>query len=114
MIGSADHGSDRAVTDGGKDAFYRVGRANVVPVLGGKVEEGEQPVPIFDEALDSLIVFRAVFLGKDVDRARSRRSIGSRPDLAQIMLDLVMDRLRFDSFADRILSTFAVLCTVHR
>jgi hypothetical protein len=68
MIGFADHCSHRAVADGGEHALDGVGRAYVLPMFGGDVEEGEQLVAILNQALDRLIVFRAMFLGKDVDR----------------------------------------------
>ena len=83
-------------------------------MLGRKIEEGEPLVLILDQALDRLVVCRTVFPGKDVERARSRRSVGSRPDPAQVMLHPMVDRLRLDSFADRVFKTFAALRTVHR
>lgn len=68
MIGSARHGSDRAVTDGGEHALDEFGRAYVIPMLGEEVGEGEQLVAILCQAVDRLVVSRAIFLGKDVDR----------------------------------------------
>ena len=69
VLGKRALGSDRAVTDSGEHALDGVGRPDVIPVLGGEVEKGEQLVLILDQALDRLVVFRALFLGKDVDRA---------------------------------------------
>jgi hypothetical protein len=37
-------------------------------MLGREVVEGEQLVAILGQAVDRLVVFRAVCLGKDVDR----------------------------------------------
>ena len=67
---------------------------DVLPMLGREVEEGEQLVAILHQAVDRLVVFRAVFLGKDVDRLLGGRPIRRRPDLAQVMLDLALDRFR--------------------
>jgi hypothetical protein len=36
-------------------------------MLGREVVEGEQLVAILGQTVDRLVVFRAVFLGKDVD-----------------------------------------------
>ena len=72
-------GPDRAVTDSGEHALDGIGRPDVIPMLGWEVEKGEQPVTILHQALDRLVVFRAVFLGKDVDRLLGGRPIGRRP-----------------------------------
>ena len=45
-------GPDRAVSDRSEDAFDRVGRAQMHPVLGGEVVEGQQVVLILGQAGD--------------------------------------------------------------
>ena len=67
----------------GEHALDRVRRAQVVPVLGGKVEEGEQGLAILGQAGNRPVVLGAVFVGEPVDRCRricraSRRSWISR------------------------------------
>ena len=42
LVREAAFRADRPVAHGGKGAFDRVGRAQVLPMLGGKVVEGEQ------------------------------------------------------------------------
>ena len=46
-------GPDRAVSDRSEDAFDRVGRAQMHPVLGGEVVEGQQVVLILGQAGES-------------------------------------------------------------
>ena len=59
-------------------------------MFGGEVEEGEQLFPILHQAVDRFVVF----LGEDVDRLLGIRPIRRRPDLAEVMLDLVLDGFR--------------------
>src|SRR5436853_1516421 len=47
------------MADGCEGALDRVGRAQVLPVLGGKIVEGEQHVAILGQTCDRLVVFRA-------------------------------------------------------
>ena len=42
---------------GGERAFDDIGRAQMFPVLGREVVEGEQCIVILDQALDPLVVF---------------------------------------------------------
>ncbi len=55
-------------------AFDDVGRAQMFPVLGGKVVKGEQRIAILDQTLDRLVVFDAPGL----DERRIGRSDLSR------------------------------------
>jgi hypothetical protein len=48
----------------GERAFDDVGRAQMLPVLGREVVEGEQRTAILDQALDRLVVFEAPDLDK--------------------------------------------------
>ena len=56
------------MTHGGKHALDRIRGAKVVPVLGGKVEEGEQSLTVLGQAGNRLVVPGAVFVGEAVDR----------------------------------------------
>jgi len=65
------HGS---MTHSGEHALDRVRCAQVIPVLGGKIEEGEQGLAVLRQAGDRLVVFGAVFVGEDVDRGLGCRT----------------------------------------
>ena len=65
------HGS---VAHGGEDTLDRIRCAQVVPVLGGKVEEGEQGVAVLGQARNRLVVLGVVFVGEQVDRGFGRRA----------------------------------------
>jgi hypothetical protein len=43
-------------------------RTQVISMLGGEVEEGQQCFAILGHAFDRLVVFRLVFLGEDINR----------------------------------------------
>ena len=60
------------MTHGGEDAFDGVGRAQVDPMLGGEVEEGQQGLAVFGQAFDRLVVL-AVFQREAVDGFLGRR-----------------------------------------
>jgi hypothetical protein len=51
----------------GERAFDDVRRAQMLPVLGREVVEGEQRVAILDQALDRLVVFDASGLDEGVE-----------------------------------------------
>ena len=53
---------------------FDVRRWSQAPVLGGKVEEGEQSFPILGQTSDRLLVLGAVFVGEHVDRRLGRRA----------------------------------------
>ena len=72
-------GPHRAVPDGGKHALDRVGRAQVIPVLGRKVVEGQQGVAVLEQAGDRLLVFGPVLLGEALDRCRGGGMGGGGP-----------------------------------
>ena len=72
--------------NGGEDAFDGVAGAQMIPVLGGEVVEGENRLAVFGQAGHCFLVFGAVFLGERVHRGL-RGGAGRRlPDLAQIGL----------------------------
>src|SRR6266851_6392001 len=57
------HGS---MTHRRKYALDRVRRAQMVPVLGREVEEGEQSFPVLRQAGDRLVVLGAVLVGEHI------------------------------------------------
>ena len=59
LVRKTSLGAHRAVAHRCERAFDRVGRAQMLPVLGGEVVEGEQRVAILGQALDRLVVFDA-------------------------------------------------------
>ena len=77
---------------GGEDTLDRIRRAQVVPVLGGKIEEGEQGLAILRQAGDRLVVFGAVFVGEDVDRDLCCRACRRAVNLTEIRLHVELDR----------------------
>ena len=56
LVGKTSLGAHGAVAHRRERAFDDVGRAQMLPVLGGEVVEDEQRVSIFDQALDRLVV----------------------------------------------------------
>ena len=78
--------ADRAMPDRREHAFNRICRAQMVPVLGGKVEERQQRVAILDQAFDGLVVFGRVFLGEGRHRRLRRRAVRRQPDFAQVLV----------------------------
>jgi len=83
------HGS---MTHGGEHALDRVRGAQVIPVLGGKIEEGEQGLAILGQAGDRLVVLGAVFVGEPVDRRLGRRTCRRAVDLTKVGLHVDLDR----------------------
>ena len=79
-------GPDRAVSDRSEDAFDRVGRAQMHPVLGGEVVEGQQVVLILGQAGDRRRVFLLVFGGKPLQRRRSVDPALGHPDVVDVGL----------------------------
>ena len=64
----------------------------MVPVLGGKVEEGEQSFPIFCQAGDRFLVLGAVFVGEHVDRRLGRRAGWRAVDFTKVCFHVGLDR----------------------
>ena len=66
----------------------------MLPVLGREIVEGEQRLPILDQALDRLVVFDAPGLDEGIER-RERILLGlGHPDLLQCSLGLKLLALR--------------------
>jgi hypothetical protein len=53
-------GAVAAMPDGGKGALDRVGGADMRPMLGREVVEGEQAITVFDQALGGLGILGGV------------------------------------------------------
>src|ERR1700704_6129473 len=73
--GTMAHGRERAFDD--------VSRAQMLPVLGREVVEGEQRVAILDQALDRLVVFDAPGLDEGVERHERIPFSVDHPDFLQ-------------------------------
>ena len=83
-----------AMPHGRKHALDRVRRAQMRPVLGGKVEKRQQRVAILQQAFDGVVVFRRVFLGESRHRRFGRRAAGRQPDFAQVLVRRRLKRFR--------------------
>lgn len=64
----------------------------MIPMLGGKVEEGEQRLAVLGQTGDCLVVLGAIFVGEHVDRGLGRRACRGAIDLTQIDLHVDLDR----------------------
>jgi hypothetical protein len=81
----------RRIRGGG--ALDGVGRAQVTPVLGGEVVEGQEDVPILREAAARRLVLRTVPL-QEVVEGLGRHLPGLRePDLMKVALRLCVESL---------------------
>src|SRR5262245_31536034 len=83
-----------AVAHGGESALDRVRRPQMLPVLDGKIVEGEQRVAIFLQTGGGLLVFRRVALDEGVERGKGLRLRLGHPDLLQVALGLRLLALR--------------------
>jgi hypothetical protein len=79
LVRQAALGAHSSVTHCGKRAFDDAGRAQMLPVFGRKVVEGEQRVAILGQAFDRFLAqaVRGVFSGEIVTHA-FKYSVGSR------------------------------------
>src|SRR5438067_9603358 len=64
-------------------AFKRIRGAQVFPVLGGEVVEGEQRLAVLDEARDRLVVLDPVGLDKGVEGDQRLRFGLGHPDVLE-------------------------------
>jgi hypothetical protein len=76
------------MADGGEHALDRARRPEVIPVLGGDVEAGEERVAIPRHAGDSLGILGTVRLDKGARGDDGTRTVGSPADLVQVGRDL--------------------------
>jgi hypothetical protein len=75
LVGKTSLGTHPAVADCCERTFDDVGRAQMFPVLGREVVEGEQRLAILDQALDRLVVFDGPSFDEGVER-RERILLG--------------------------------------
>src|ERR1700722_2588025 len=64
----------------------------MVPVLGREVEEGEQSVPVLDQAGGRLLVLGAVFIGEHIDRRLDGRAGRRSVNLSKVCFHVDLDR----------------------
>lgn len=81
----------RPVPHGGEDAFDRVRGSEMIPVLGGEVEERQERVPVLGQAFGGGAVFDAVLFDEDIDGDLGRRPARGAPDLADVFLHRRLD-----------------------
>ena len=94
LVREASLRSGRSMADGGERALDRVGRAQVLPVLGGEVVEGEQHVAILGQALDRLVVLRAVDFRESIERGLGVLPGLGHPDVLKRPLGFGLQALR--------------------
>ena len=94
LVRETSLGAHGAVAHRRERAFDDVGRAQMLPVLGREVVEGEQRVAILDQALDRLVVFDAPGFDEGIERGE-RILLGlGHPDLLQRPLGFRLLALR--------------------
>lgn len=96
-------GSDLAVADGSKDSFYRIFLTNMIPVFVRENKTREQPVSVLHQKRTALSYFEPYFSAKT--------SITFSAVVLSGAVQIMLDRLWIDF--GTLLSSFAVLCTVH-
>lgn len=71
-------GTHGAMPDGGEDAFDRVRRSEMIPMLGREVEEGQQRLAVPGQAVDGLRISRTMLV--DEGGGLGRRPVRRVPD----------------------------------
>src|ERR1700704_3110553 len=82
------------MADGCEGALDRVGRSQVLPVLGGKVVEGEQHVAILGQTFDRLVVLRTVDFRESIEGDRGVVPGLGHPDVLERPLGFALQTLR--------------------
>ena len=85
VLGQRAFHPDLAAPDHREPAFNEVHGPQMVPVIGGEVEEREQRLSISDQAIDGFVVFGRLFLGECRHSGQRRRAVRRKPDFAQIL-----------------------------
>ena len=75
------------MADGGEDALNRIGRAQVIPVLGGEVEERQQSLGVLGQAGDGGCIFGPVFFREDREDRKGLRLRFGMVDVLQVRRD---------------------------
>lgn len=86
--------SIRPMAHGGKSGFDRIGRADVGPVLGRKVVEGQELFPVLLETGCGLGVFGFIGLQKGVESLFRLLAGLGHPDLVKGLLSFFLKRIR--------------------
>src|SRR5215510_3972248 len=94
LVREAAPGANGAMAHRRERALDRVRRPQMLPVLGGKVVEGEQRVAIFFQTGGRLLVFQRVALDESVERGKGVHFRLGHPDLLQVTLGLRLLALR--------------------
>ena len=89
----AARGLDGPQAHGCAGAFYGSGRAQVLPVLGREVVEGEQPRAVLGQAGRGLVVLGAVGLQEEVERLLGPILGLGHPDVLPVPLGLGLEGL---------------------
>ena len=93
-VAEAAFGAHGSVPHGREYTFDRVGRAQVLPVLGRKIEEGEHNITIFRQAGDRGLIFRLILLGKDAKGRLRAGPVRRAPNLDEVGLCVLLKGLR--------------------
>ena len=73
------------MADGGEDAPNRIGRAQVIPVLGGEVEERQQSPGVRGQAGDGGCMSGPVFFREDRDGRKGRKGRRLRSGMVDVL-----------------------------
>src|SRR5690554_3111571 len=87
-------GAHGPVPNGGKDALDRVRGAQMVPMLGGEVEEGQQRLTLLRQAVDGLGIFGLIFVDEDGHRGLGGGPVWRVADFPEVSLHVGLNRLR--------------------
>src|SRR5947207_1268672 len=82
------------MTDGCEGALDRVGRSQVLPVLGGEVVEGEQHVAVLGQAFDRLVVLRVVDFCECIEGGLGVRPGLGHPNVLERWFGFALQTLR--------------------
>ena len=80
--------ADRPVSNGREGAFDRIRGAQVFPMFGREVVEGEQRVPVLFQAFGALLVFDGIGLDEGIERRLGVLPRFGHPDVLQHALGL--------------------------
>jgi len=89
----ASLGFSGTMSNSGEGAFNRIGRADVLPVFGWEVIEGQENVAVFGHFADGLIVFDAIGCDEEVERSLRIHPRLRLPDVVQVAFGLGLNRL---------------------
>ena len=82
------------MADGCESALDRVGRSQVLPMLGREVVEGEQHIAIPGQAFDRLVVLRAVDFSESIEGGLGVLAGLGHPDILKRLVGFALQTLR--------------------